>query len=44
MFRLLRFAFKNYRYAIMGYTFFKSANSKYKNKKGNNCMKQKTKA
>jgi len=44
MLRLLRFAFKNYRYTVMGYTIFKYANSKYKNKKGNNCMKQKTKA
>ena len=37
MLRLLRFAIKNYQYAVMGYSLFKAAKSRYKNKKANNC-------
>ena len=33
MFKLLRFAVKNYQYAVMGYTLFKAAKNKYKKKK-----------
>ena len=33
MFRLLRFAIKNYQYAVMGYSLFKAAKSKFNNKK-----------
>lgn len=29
MFRLLRFAIKNYQYAVMGYSLFKAAKSKF---------------
>ena len=33
MFRLLRFAIKNYQYAVMGYSLFKAAKSKYNKEK-----------
>ena len=33
MFRLLRFAIKNYKYAVMGYSIFKAAKSNYNKKK-----------
>ena len=33
MYRLLRFAIKNYQYAIMGYSLFKAAKRKYNKKK-----------
>ena len=33
MFRLLRLAIKNYQYAVMGYSLFKAAKSKFKKKK-----------
>ena len=39
MFRLIRFAFKNYHYAVMGYTIFKAAKRKFAMKKCNNNYK-----
>ena len=36
MFRLIRFAFKNYRYAVMGYAIFKAAKRKFDLKRCNN--------
>ena len=33
MFRLLRFAIKNYQYAVMWYSIFKAAKSKFEKKK-----------
>ena len=33
MFRLLRFAIKNYQYAVMGLSIYKAAKSKYNKKR-----------
>ena len=33
MYRLLRFAIKNYQFAVMGYLLFKAVKSKYNKKK-----------